>query len=47
MRISNKFFVSMAAMLMAFAPIIPLNGSWLAVGEPKLPRKLKKDGSAD
>jgi hypothetical protein len=37
----NIFILGFAAGLLAFAPIMPLNGcGWWFVGEPQLPKKL-------
>jgi len=39
---NKKFILRFAAMLIAFAPIIPAIGSNVWVGEPQLPKQIKK-----
>ena len=38
----KKWLYSITTMLMTFAVIIPMNGSWLFIGEPELPISMKK-----
>ena len=44
----NKFILGIAASLLAFATIVPMNASaFLWAGEPQLPKKLQKEGKMD
>ena len=44
----NKFVLGLAATLLAFAPIVPMSGSFMIwAGEPQLPKKLQKKGKMD
>ena len=46
----NKFVLGLAASLLAFAPIVPMNSSlFFWMGEPELPKKLQtqKEGKTD
>jgi len=41
----RKFLLKVATILIAYATIIPTNGSWFMVGEPELPRQIQKKGN--
>jgi hypothetical protein len=39
----RKFLFKIATVLIAYATIIPMNGSFFLVGEPEIPRSMQKE----
>jgi len=39
----RNLVLKVATLLIAYAVLIPMNGSFVMVGEPKLPKRMKKE----